>query len=117
MPSARCWTRSRPSPLASTRSSRASASDGSGPPASGRADPRSLGGVLHDPAVGVDLDPDTHRQPYWIDPPYQFDPVFYPVEGVCNTVVAPVTEAGSPVLDALTPITSGVNEIIEGIGL
>jgi DNA-directed RNA polymerase specialized sigma24 family protein len=67
--------------------------------------------------IRVDLDPEPGQDPVVLDTPEQLAPVVEPVEEVVNTVVTPVVEAVEPVLDAAKPITTGVNGVIDGIGL
>lgn len=67
--------------------------------------------------ISVDLDPDEGEDPIVIDAPEELDPVVEPVEEAANTVAEPVTEATDPALEAAEPITTGVNDVIEGIGL
>lgn len=67
--------------------------------------------------IAVDLDPEPDEDPVVLDTPDEADPVVDPVEEVVNTVAEPIVEASDPALDAAEPITTGVNEVISGIGL
>ena len=66
--------------------------------------------------VGVDLTPESGEQPLTVDSG-PLAPVVDPVVDAGNTVLEPVVESADPVLETTETITSGVNDVISGIGL
>lgn len=67
--------------------------------------------------IGVDLTPDEGEETLTVDAPEQLDPVVDPVVDAGNTVAEPAVEAGDPVLETTETITTGINDVISGIGL
>ncbi len=66
--------------------------------------------------VGVDLTPAPGTPPVVVDSG-PLAPVVDPVVGTVNTVAEPVVKAADPVLKTTETITSGLNDVISGIGL
>ncbi len=67
--------------------------------------------------VDVDLTPEADQDAVVVETPDELDPVVEPVVGAVNTVVEPVVQAADPVVQTTETITSGIDDVISGIGL